>query len=102
MTKSRFAFLVLAFLFGQVVAGREVSEHARKAVGAIRQLREIGLPEFVEDAPGPAPRVPRLLRILNTELRAMIVEYLNDQNRAHAIPNDEDILDDLRAAGWEE
>src|SRR5262249_13976685 len=81
---------------------REVSEHARKAVAAVRQLREIGLPECVEDTPGPPPRVPGLLRTLNTELRAMVVEYLNDPSRAHAIPNDEGFLDDLRGAGWEE
>ena len=99
----RLSLVIAAFvsLLGQNASAREVSEHARKAVETIRQLREIQLPEFADEAPGPPAKVPGLLHTLNKELRALIVEYLNDQAR-HTIPTDEDILDELRAAGWEE
>ena len=100
--KLRWAFLLGAFLLSQTAAAREVSEHARKAVEAIRQLRVIGLPaDFAEDVSGPPARVPGLLKTLNQELRALIIEYLNDQT-LHTIPTDEDIFDELRAGGWEE
>ena len=102
MTKLRLAFLLSTFVFCHTASGREVSEHARKAVGAIRQLREIGLPAIGADVAGPPAKVPGLLRALNSELRALIVEYLNDQTRLHTIPTDEEVLDELRAAGWEE
>jgi hypothetical protein len=101
MSKVRWVFVLGTFFLCHAASAREVSEHARKAVDAIRQLREIGMPEFAEDAPGPPPRVPGLLRTLNKELRELIVEYLNDQTR-HTVPTDEDVLDELRAAGWEE
>lgn len=89
-------------VFNHSASAREVYEHARKAVEAIRELRAIGLPGTRDDSPSMPIRVPELLRTLNKELRALIVEYLNDQTRAHVIPQDEDILDELRAAGWEE
>ncbi len=101
MKKLSLVAFVIALLFSQNASGREVSEHARKAVEAIRELREIRLPDSAEDISGPPAKVPGLLRTLNKELRELIVEYLNDQTR-HTIPTDEDILDELRAAGWEE
>ena len=100
MKKGLVCFALL-LLFSQAAAAREVSVHARKAVEAIRQLREIELPDFAQDMSGPPAKVPGLLRTLNKELRELIVEYLNDQT-FHTIPTDEDILKDLRAAGWEE
>ena len=102
MRKLRLAFLLSTFLLCHAVSAREVSDHARKAVEAIRQLRAIGVPDSMEDAPSVPAKVPGLLRTLNKELRALIVEYLNDQTRLHTAPQDEDVLDELRAAGWEE
>jgi hypothetical protein len=102
MTKLSLLLLVALSLANGIASAREVSPHARKAVEAIRQLREIGLSDSAGSASGPPARVPGLLRTLNQELRALIVEYLNDQTRLHTIPTDEDVLDELRAAGWEE
>jgi len=102
MKKSTIVFLAALLLVSGTASAREVSSHARKAVEAIRQLREIGLSDSAGNASTPPARVPALLRTLNQELRALIVEYLNDQTRVHAVPRDEDILDELRAAGWQE
>jgi hypothetical protein len=50
---------------------------------------------------GPPAKVPGLLRLLNEELEALIVEDMNDDNR-HAVPGENEILEQLTAAGWEE
>jgi hypothetical protein len=67
----------------------------------IRQLRAIGVPPTDELEAGPPAKVPGLLRLLNKELKALIVEDLNDQN-GHAVPGEDEILEQLTAAGWEE
>jgi hypothetical protein len=96
MTKLSLILLVALSLVNGTASAREVSPHARKAVEVIRQLREIGLSDSAGSAAGPPARVPGLLRTLNQELRALIVEYLNDQTRLHTVPQEEDILDQLR------
>lgn len=78
-----------------------VSPHAHQAVEIIQQLRDIGLPRSDDFQAGPPAKVPGLLRLLNQELKALIVEDLNDQNR-HAVPSENEILEQLTAAGWEE
>ncbi len=78
-----------------------VSPHAQKAVETIQQLRAIGLPNSTDLESGPPDKVPGLLRLLNQELKALIVEDLNDRNR-HAVPSEDEILEQLTAAGWEE
>jgi hypothetical protein len=83
------------------LAARPVSPHAQKAVETIQQLRAIGLPNSNELESGPPAKVPGLLRLLNQELRALIVEDLNDADR-HVVPGEEEIMDQLTAAGWEE
>jgi hypothetical protein len=80
---------------------QQVSPHAQKAVETIRQLRTITVADSTESEEGPPARVPGLLRQLNQELRALIVEDLNDGTK-HAVPDEEEILDQLRAAGWDE
>ena len=50
----------------------------------IQQLRAIGLPNSTDLESGPPDKVPGLLRLLNQELKALIVEDLNDRNR-HAV-----------------
>jgi len=81
------------------LAARPISPHAQKAVETIRQLRAIGLPIDLES--GPPDKVPGLLRLLNQELKALIIEDLNDRSR-HAVPGGNEILVQLTAAGWEE
>jgi hypothetical protein len=78
-----------------------VSPHAQKVVETIRQLRSIGLPPSDELEGGPPAKVPGLLRALNQELKALIIEDLNDHAR-HAVPGEDEILEQLTAAGWEE
>lgn len=102
MTRLSLILLVALSLANRTASAREVSPHARKAVEAIRQLREIGHSDSAGTASGPPARVPGLLRTLNQELKALIVDYLNDQTRLHTVPQDEDILEELRGAGWEE
>ena len=80
---------------------QQVSPHAQKAVETIRQLRTIPVPDSIELEEGPPARVPGLLRQLNRELRALVIEDLNDGTK-HAVPNEEEILEQLRAAGWDE
>lgn len=83
------------------LSARSVSPHAQKAVEAIRQLRAIGLPNIIDSESGPPDKVPGLLRLLNQELKALVVEVLNDRDR-HAVPSEDEILEQLTAAGWEE
>jgi hypothetical protein len=82
-------------------AARPVSPHAQNAVETIQKLRAIGLPNSNELESGPPAKVPGLLRLLNQELKALIVEDLNDANR-HAVPSEEEIMEQLTAAGWDE
>lgn len=90
------------FLFACTnLAAEQVSPHAKKAVETIQQLRAIGLPDSNELESGPPAKVPGLLRLLNQELKALIVEDLNDRNR-HVVANEDEILEQLTAAGWEE
>ena len=96
--------LVLLFPFLLVcgsVSASDVSTHARNAVDAIRQLREIGMPNAEHPEAGPPSKVPGLLKKLNSELRALIIEALNDKTPPTPVSEDE-IFDRLRAAGWEE
>jgi|HubBroStandDraft_6_1064221.scaffolds.fasta_scaffold235534_1 hypothetical protein len=94
-------FVALALFACTNLAARPVSPHAQKAVETIQQLRAIGLPNSNDLESGPPAKVPALLRLLNQELKALIVEDLNDTNR-HIVPGDEEIMDQLIAAGWEE
>jgi hypothetical protein len=80
---------------------QSVSPAARKAVQVIQKLRLIDAPNSRDTDAGPPPKVPYLLRQLNQELKALITEDLNDQNQ-NTLPNEEEILDHLRAAGWQE
>jgi hypothetical protein len=80
---------------------QSVSSAARKAVQVIQKLRSIDAPNSRDLDVGPPPKVPYLLRQLNQELKALIIEDLNDQTQ-HTLPNEEEILDRLRAAGWQE
>jgi len=80
---------------------------ARQTVQTISELRKIGLPSSGWDNDGdvlrmgPPARVPGLLRRLNSELRGMILQALNDPNR-HQIVDRDTILGQLRTAGWRE
>jgi hypothetical protein len=93
--------LILVILASSDLAAHPISPHARKAVEAIQQLRVIGLPSANDLESGPPSKVPGLLRLLNQELEALVVEDLNDTNR-HAVPSEEEIMEQLTAAGWEE
>lgn len=99
--KSLLVCLTLFLLACTNPAAQQVSPHAQKAVETIQQLRAIGLPNLNDLESGPPAKVPGLLRLLNQELKALIVEDLNDRNR-HAVPNEAEILEQLTAAGWEE
>jgi hypothetical protein len=95
--------LVISFLICSHSAALEVSPTAKEAVKTIRELRAIGIPAF-EDGyikGGPPPRVPGLLRQLNKQLKDLIIETLNDASR-NSIANADEILEKLRAAGWDE
>jgi hypothetical protein len=98
----RFALGVAVLLLSWTpLDAQRVSTYAREAVQTIRELRAIGLPDHDNIENGPPPKVPGLLRELNRELRALIVETLNDRSR-HALPREDDITAQLRSAGWEE
>jgi hypothetical protein len=93
--------LAVALLVCTQLGATEVSSTARKTVDTIRQLRAIGLPNSDQLQAGPPERVPSLLRKLNQQLKTLIVEDLNDATK-HAVPNQDEILGQLTAAGWEE
>ncbi len=80
---------------------QSVSPVARRAVQVIQKLRAIDAPNSTNLDVGPPSKVPYLLRQLNQELKALIIEDLNDQTQ-HTLPNEEEVLDHLRAAGWQE
>lgn len=100
--KPRWLCLILALLAPTGLIARVVSPHAQKAVETIRQLRAIGLPASEDLENGPPPKVPGLLRVLNQELKALILEDLNDNSRLHTVPSEEEILEELGSAGWED
>jgi hypothetical protein len=93
-------FAVLVFTCTQLAA-QQVSTHAREAVQTIRELRAIELPDRSVIENGPPPQIPGLLRKLNRQLLALVVDTLNDSSR-HTVPREEEITAQLRAAGWEE
>jgi hypothetical protein len=80
---------------------QSVSPEARKAVQTIQKLRAIDAPNSVDVDTGPPAKVPYLLRQLNQELKALIIQDLNDQSK-HTMPDEEEVLDQLRASGWRE
>jgi hypothetical protein len=80
---------------------QSISPAARKAVQTIQKLRAIDAPNSRDIDTGPPAKVPYLLRQLNQELKALIIEDLNDQSQ-HTMPDEQEILDHLRAAGWQE
>jgi hypothetical protein len=91
----------ILFLTSWNLNAQSVSPAARKAVQVIEKLRSIDAPSSRDLDVGPPSKVPYLLRQLNQELKALIIEDLNDQTQ-NALPNEEEILDHLRAAGWQE
>lgn len=102
MIRTRWLCLTLGLFTSTGLSARAISPHAQKAAETIRQLRAIGLPNSEDLQTGPPPKVPGLLRVLNQELKALIVEDLNDNSRRHAVPSEEEILQELTTAGWEE
>lgn len=95
------ACLTVGLLTSPGLFAHPVSPHAHEAVETIQQLRAIGIPTSSDSEASPPAKVPGLLKLLNQELRALIVEDLNDQSR-HAVPGEDEILEQLTAAGWEE
>jgi hypothetical protein len=93
--------LTLFFFACTSVPAHPVSPHAQKAVETIQQLRAIGLPNSNDLESSPPAKVPGLLRLLNQELKGLIVEDQNDANR-HAVPSEEEIMEQLTSAGWDE
>src|SRR5262244_4544834 len=98
------ASLTFNLLGCTVLIAQPVSGHAQKAVETIQRLRAIGFPNphtSIDLEAGPPAKVPALLRVLNEELKALIIEELNDHTRA-ASPSEDEIREQLVAAGWEE
>lgn len=83
------------------LSAQSVSPAARKAVQTIQKLRAIDVPNSQDSDSGPPLKVPSLLKQLNQELRALIIDDLNDQAR-NTLPTEEEVFDQLRAAGWKE
>ncbi len=102
MNCTRASALIIAFAFfsNPYTVAREISPHARQAVEIIRQLRAIPLPDFNQNFAEPPAKVPELLRQLNQQLKALILEEVS--NPDHAVPGSQEIFDQLRAAGWEQ
>jgi hypothetical protein len=92
--------LVFVLLASTHLRAQQLSSHAHSLVETIQQLRSVGLPSPNEVDTPPA-RVPGLLRQLNQELKAFIIDDLNDSTR-YGAPNEEELLEQLRAAGWNE
>jgi len=93
--------LAILFLARTNLNAQPVSPTAQKVVQTIQKLRAMDVPHSRDLDIGPPPRVAALLKQLNQELKALIVEYLNDRTR-DTLPNGEELLNDLRAAGWQE
>ena len=99
--KAGSTIFALFLLASTNAAAQQVSPYAQKAVQTIGQLRAIGLPANDDYESGPPEKVPSLLRLLNQELKALIVEDLNDPDR-HGAASEDEILEQLTAAGWDE
>jgi len=93
--------LAILFLACTNLNAQPVSPTARKVVQTIQKLRAMDVPHSRDLDNGPPPKVPALLKQLNQELKALIIEHLNDQTR-DTLPNEEELLNELRAAGWHE
>src|SRR5580704_8529707 len=93
------AALIFLLSSGVQLPAQDASRHAQACVKVIQELRSIPLPKanFVPVAP-PA-RVPGLLRLLNQELRDLIVAVLNDPNR-DSLAEPDTVYGELKAAGW--
>lgn len=61
----------------------------QEAVETINQFRAIGVPDSSSDLTVPPGPVPGLPRKLNTELKGLFVDGLNDQSR-RTVPNGEE------------
>jgi hypothetical protein len=83
------------------LSARSVSPAARRAVQTIQKLRAIDVSNSHDVDGAPPPKIPYLLRQLNQELQALIIEVLNDQSQ-DTLPNEEEVLNHLRVAGWQE
>ena len=92
------ATLVLCCIRG---AGQAVSQQARETSQTIQELRGIGLPDFEAGQGGPPARVPGLLRTLNSQLRTLISDTLNDRSRP-GVASEREIVAELQEAGWKE
>jgi hypothetical protein len=100
---SRLLVCPMAFLMACVtLQAQQASKDALEAVQTIHQLRSIEVPPSSKIQFGPPPQVPGLLRQLNRQLRTLIVDVLNDKNRGAEVANEEEVLSELRNAGWEE
>ena len=88
-------------LAGIQAEAKSASPLAQETVQTIRELRAIGLPNFEAGQNGPSARVPGLLKKLNWQLRTLITDTLNDRTRSRGA-NEQEIIEDLRAAGWKE
>jgi len=99
----RSAFLLSAMLLTACtnLSAQSVSPAARKAVQTIQKLRAIDVSSSHDADGAPPPKIPYLLRQLNQELKELIIEVLNDQTQ-NTLPNEEEVLNHLRAAGWQE
>jgi hypothetical protein len=98
---TRFLILVTAVLACIQVEAKSVALQAQEAVQTIQELRAIGLPNFEAGESGPPARVPGLLKKLNGQLRTLITDTLNDQNRSGVV-SEREITAELQAAGWKE
>src|SRR5437764_8357850 len=98
---TRFLSLASIMLACIQVAGQRVSLQAQQTVETVRELRAIGLPNFEAGENGPPARVPGLLRKLNSQLRVLIADTLNDQRRSGVV-DEREIIAELQLAGWKE
>ena len=98
---TRFLCLASMMLACIQVAGQSASPQAQQTVETVRELRAIGLPNFEGGENGPPARVPGLLRTLNSQLRMLITDTLNDQSRSGVL-NQHEIIAELQSAGWKE
>lgn len=105
-SQTRAAVILIAFISSvvsaqQFPAGQSVSLQAQQTMETVRELRAIGLPNFEAGENRPPARVPSLLRKLNSQLRMLITDSLNDQSRSGVV-NEREIIAELQLAGWKE
>jgi hypothetical protein len=91
----------ILFLACCTARAQQVSPHAHEAVQTIRELRAIGVPEPDDLEKDPPPKIPGLLRQLNHQLLALVIDTLNDSSR-HTGSREEEITAQLQSDGWEE